>query len=81
MTLDEVATIVKQTISDTFDVPMSDIKTDTVAEDVDGWDSLQHTILMVRLQNRLGHPVPEQVAAAANTVGELIAGIHNALPH
>ena len=72
MTRNEVNLAVKQTISDTFDFPIGDIEENTTAEDVDGWDSLQHTILIVRLQKCLNHPISEAIAAESKTVGDLI---------
>jgi acyl carrier protein len=62
---------VQDVIADTFNYPKDQIMRDTVAEDVNGWDSLSHTILMIRLQKALGLQIPEQIAAEAATVGEL----------
>lgn len=70
---------VRGVIAETFSYPEADIDRDTVADDVSGWDSLSHTILMIRLQTALGVDIPEQVAAEANTVGELadrLAALH-----
>ena len=66
--------VVRRVLAETFGVDPASIGHATVAEDVDGWDSLQHTILMVRLARALGVNVPEQVAEA-RTVGELIEGL------
>jgi fatty-acyl-CoA synthase len=60
------------TIATTFDVPTSSLTTETAAIDVPGWDSLGHTVLMIRLERALGRPVPESVAARARNVGELV---------
>jgi acyl carrier protein len=79
MTREDIAEVVVTTISDTFDHPKEAIDSNTVAEDVDGWDSLSHTILMVRLQNRLGTKIPEAVAATSPTVGALIDNLHTLL--
>lgn len=68
----DIAGIVIDVIAETFDVPAGEIRRDTVAEDVDGWDSLAHTMLMIRLEKRLGVPVPERVATMARDVGALI---------
>jgi len=77
MTRDDIQDAVAATISDTFNHPKEAIHSDTIAEDVDGWDSLSHTILMVRLQNRLGIKIPESVAGASPTVGVLIDNLHS----
>ena len=68
----DVATIVTRLIATTFDVPASRIRADTVAADVEGWDSLGHTVLMIRLSRALGTVIPEHVPAQASDVGELI---------
>ncbi len=62
-------------IAETFDVPAGSITDDAVADDIDGWDSLSHTVLMIRLQNAFGIRIPETVAAEAATVGELTAAV------
>lgn len=67
----DIERIVKKTISETFDHPISKITRETTADDVDGWDSLQHTILMIRLGNNVGVEMNEHVAEAGN-VGDLI---------
>ncbi len=71
MSKDELFNEVRRVIADTFNVPVDTITGDTVAEDVDGWDSLKHTILMVRLQNALKICIPEKIAAEAANVGDL----------
>lgn len=76
MTRDEIQQVVINTIGDTFDHPKDAIYSDTIADDVDGWDSLSHTILMIRLQNQLGMTIPESVAALSPTVGALIDNLH-----
>ena len=59
-------------VASTFDVPAADLGPDTVAADVRGWDSLGHTVLMIRLGKALGQPVPESVASRARSVGHLV---------
>jgi acyl carrier protein len=70
---------VLNTIATTFDVPVSSLGPDTAAVDVQGWDSLGHTVLMIRLGRALGQPVPESVAARARNVGELVAKLSDHL--
>ena len=67
--------VVRRVIAETFNADPAAITRATTAEDVDGWDSLQHTILMIRLGRALGVDVPERVAAESATVGELIDGL------
>lgn len=71
MSQDELFERVSQIIAETLNVKRDVITRDTMAEDVDGWDSLTHTILMVRLQRRLNLTVGEKIAATATKVGEL----------
>lgn len=59
-------------IGETFSVAPSHLSRSTTAADVDGWDSLAHTVLMVRLEKRLGMRIAESIAAKAVSVGELI---------
>lgn len=75
MTRSELYELVTKVISDTFAYPQDGLSEDTVAEDVDGWDSLKHTILMVRLQRAVGVTFPESIAEAGN-VAELVDRIH-----
>ena len=70
MSPSEVLDLVRQVISETFGFPIDRITRDTIAEDVDGWDSLKHTILMVRLQNAFAVGLSEFVAES-ESVGEL----------
>lgn len=60
------------TIATTFSVDLATIGRHTVAADVKGWDSLGHTVLLIRISQALGVTFPESVAAEASNVGELI---------
>lgn len=71
----DVNKAVRAIIAETFDIPADVVTDDTVADDIDGWDSLSHTVLMIRLQNAFGIRIPEAVAADAATVGELTAAV------
>ena len=62
-------------IAGTFGVDVASIDRFTVPEDVDGWDSLAHTILMMRLEKALGVSIHERIASTAHNVGDLIDGI------
>lgn len=71
----EMRDAVRRVIAETFSLPPSALPDDATADDVDGWDSLTHTVLMVRLQNAFSVTVPESVASEADTVGDLIAAV------
>lgn len=72
METEEVDATVVRVISETFNCHADQVLENTTAEDIDGWDSLKHTILMIRLQRALGVKIPESVAAEVATVGDLI---------
>jgi len=68
----DLSATILTTIATTFDIPVSELGPETTALDVPGWDSLGHTVLMIRLGHALGRSVPESVAARARNVAELI---------
>jgi acyl carrier protein len=65
------------TIGEVFGIDPNTIGRSTVAEDVDGWDSLSHTILILRLEKVLKVRIDDQIAQNAANVGELIDAIHD----
>jgi acyl carrier protein len=70
-------------IAETFDQPPSSITRSTHCDDVPGWDSLGHSVLLSRLNRRLSLALAEADAAPAETVGELfdrLAHRHRAVP-
>ncbi|GEO99587.1 acyl carrier protein [Methylobacterium haplocladii] len=66
---------IRRVIAQTFAVDLDAVPDAAGAEDVDGWDSLSHTVLMIRLQNAFKIRIPESLAADAANVGDLITGI------
>jgi acyl carrier protein len=72
MTPEDIAAIVTAVIAETFFVDPSRITRGTKAADIDGWDSLSSTVLMIRLERRLGMLISDRIAAKAADVGELI---------
>lgn len=68
----DVPAIVMAVVAEMFPSGPSTISRDTTAADVDGWDSLAHTVLMIRLEKRLGMPISDRIAAKSSSVGELI---------
>lgn len=59
-------------VAETFGVDVAAVSRHTVAADIDGWDSLSHTILMLRLEKRLRIRIDEKIAIKAGSVGALI---------
>ena len=74
MTADLEARVIA-VIAETFGVDAGGIGRDTTADDVDGWDSLAHTILMMRLERALGLKIDEATASGAGNGGELVDGL------
>lgn len=67
-----LATTVIGLIADTFDVSQASITLATEADDIPGWDSLGHSVLLVRLSRRLRVQVTEENATSVANVGELV---------
>jgi len=51
MNKDDILERIAVVIRDYFDCPDETISLETVALDIDGWDSLAHTILMLELES------------------------------
>jgi acyl carrier protein len=68
---DAIPSTVIEIVADTFSVDPNLITRETRAEDIDGWDSLNHSILLIRLEKRLGLPISES-SALHRTLGDLI---------
>jgi acyl carrier protein len=58
-------------VAETFNLLPSAVTRDTRCEDVPGWDSLGHSVLLSRLERRLHIGLTEADAALADTAGEL----------
>lgn len=56
-------------LQEVFDDPSLAIDRNTTAEDVPGWDSFSHTILLLTINNRFKIHLP--TAIEFNTVGDL----------
>ena len=69
------ALTVMSLVEDTFDIPQGRITLSTHVDDVAGWDSLGHSVLLVRIQRRLKIPIAEEHAGFVETVGELVARV------
>jgi acyl carrier protein len=72
LTAEDVYRVVVETVASTFSLETSAIRAETTADDVDGWDSLAHTVLLIRVGNALGTTVPERIASSVQNVGELV---------
>lgn len=50
MVRSEVKSIVFKVVANTFGISVDDLHEETKADDIDGWDSLAHATLLVRLE-------------------------------
>ncbi|HUO28025.1 MAG TPA: acyl carrier protein [Bryobacteraceae bacterium] len=63
---------VQDVIRLTFHDPTIVVGLNTLAEDVDGWDSLGHARLIIRLEQRFGVEFPAERLFDLKNVGELV---------
>jgi len=70
---DAVAQIVLNAVVTVFRIKEpSTINETTTADDVDGWDSLSHTVLLMQIEKTLGYDLPLEKTYAASNLGDLI---------
>ncbi|HUZ50379.1 MAG TPA: acyl carrier protein [Candidatus Dormibacteraeota bacterium] len=63
---------VRATVAATFHVsPEEIITSETTSTDVDGWDSLSHSILLMNVEEAFGIELPFEAAYELANVGEL----------
>jgi acyl carrier protein len=72
MTRDEVRSRLKSIVARTFSVSEGDLSDDTGADDVDGWDSLAHATLLIRIAKAFDMNLNANVANSAQNLGELV---------
>jgi acyl carrier protein len=65
--LDEIIAIVE----DVFQVDALSMTAATVAADVNGWDSVTHTILILELERRFDIEIPLEISYQLANLGEL----------
>lgn len=58
-------------ISETFFVSCQDINSESVASDIDGWDSISHTYLILELENSFNIELPVEETHCFDNIGEL----------
>ncbi len=69
-----ILTRLNRVVCETFGDDSIAVTCETIAEDVPGWDSLSHTILMLALEDEFGISLPSDTQGFVN-VGELIEAI------
>lgn len=67
-------------LADTFSVISGELGADTVAADVDGWDSVSHAMLVMNLEDEFSIELPIEATMAAENVGEMARLIERHLP-
>lgn len=72
---DEILTRVAKVICETFGDESLVVTRETIADDVAGWDSLSHTVVVLAIGDAFGIVIPPKARTFAN-VGELVDTIH-----
>ena len=62
---------VREVVAASFDVDPSELSDSTTARDVEGWDSLAHATLILRLQRVFGIRLDPDKANGAQDLGSL----------
>jgi len=70
---EDVIESVRRVVAESFGIDPARISEDTVADDVEGWDSLAHARLILRLQRVLNIGLDPAAANAAQSVAALVA--------
>ncbi len=75
----EVAAKVRETVAASFEVDAAALTDRTTARDVEGWDSLAHATLILRLQRIFAIRLDAAEANGAQNLGALIAVVERAM--
>jgi len=73
VTRDDDLEKVSRVVAESFGLDPARISEETLADDVDGWDSLAHARLILRLQRVLNIDLDPTAANAAQSVAALVA--------
>lgn len=68
----EVLSRITQVIRAAFERPHLVITRDSTALDVDGWDSLAHTVLILQVEKEFAIKLPREQIFGLRNVGELV---------
>lgn len=77
--MSDVTAKVREVVASSFGVDAGDLTDSTTARDVDGWDSLAHATLILRLQRVFGVRLDPAQANGAQDLGRLTALVARAL--
>jgi acyl carrier protein len=78
MTEEEIFDRVAECISRTFRIPAASVHSRLTAEDVDGWDSLAHGMLMIRIEKACNVRLPSDIVGSLQNVGDIVREIQRA---
>jgi acyl carrier protein len=73
MTNEQILSELTEMISDLLDLEGLNLDTDTVANDVDGWDSLAHVRIVVGIEQHFSIRFSTSEITSLNTVGDLVS--------
>ena len=72
MTREEVYKRLNAVFQDVFDDVSIEVNDETVAADVDGWDSFEHINLIVAIQEEFSFTIPMGKVVTMKNVGEMV---------
>ncbi|MNK23839.1 Acyl carrier protein [compost metagenome] len=70
--MDEFDRKIVGVIASLFKISADQVSSETVAMDVDGWDSLTHTELILLIEEEIGRPLQIAQVMQCENVGDLI---------
>ena len=77
--MNDVTARVREVVAKSFDIDPNELSDGTTARDVDGWDSLAHATLILRLQRLFGVRLDPAAANSAQDLGSLTVLIAQAM--
>ena len=72
MSREEVFERVNDVFRDVFDDDSITVTDETTAEDIEGWDSLEHVSLMMAIGTEFGIKIPLNKVNSMQNVGEMV---------
>jgi acyl carrier protein len=78
--MDDIADSVCKLIAETFSCDQLLVTRSTEAEDIDGWDSLSHAVLLLKIERHFGIRLDYSQVLGADNVGALIDCVARTMP-
>ena len=63
---------IRELLADILDEDLPDFKPETTAKDVEGWDSLNHVRLLLRIEQTYGIDIPVGEVEKLANVGDMV---------